>query len=213
MQASQKMANMLGAPQSASAPSQQTTSSALSGMSPNQLFRILRDLRALIQDNPDKGRAVLRENLPLTKALFQAQILLGMVNPDQKTLGEVWAQGNGSAAAPTAATAGHGVAQPNGAGEGGVPVATAAPVATPVQQGGGMPPPPPQAVSEPEAGAAAANAVPAAQRGACLVCFAPVSGKQRTVWCVWPFIPLCGCPAAATGVGVCVQKWSAGSWR
>jgi len=166
------MANMLGAPQSAAAPSQQTTSSALSGMSPNQLFRILRDLRALIQENPDKGRAVLRENLPLTKALFQAQILLGMVNPDQKSLGEVWAQNNGAAAAPAAAGGGHVAAQANGVGGGdaGAPVATAAPAApplVPMHQGGAVvPPPPPQAqalVQEPPA--AESGAVPADQRG------------------------------------------------
>lgn len=171
VQASQKMANMLGAPQSAAAPSQQTTSSALSGMSPNQLFRILRDLRALIQENPDKGRAVLRENLPLTKALFQAQILLGMVNPEQKTLGEVWAQNNGAAAAPAAAPAGHGVGQPNGIGDVSAPVATAAPaVAAPMQPSGqAMPPPPPQPQAvvklEPPA---VANVVQADQRGVLL---------------------------------------------
>eukprot|EP00892_Ulva_mutabilis_P001266 jgi/Ulvmu1/1113/UM106_0030.1 len=169
--ASQKMANMLGAPQSAAAPSQQTTSSALSGMSPNQLFRILRDLRALIQENPDKGRAVLRENLPLTKALFQAQILLGMVNPDQNSLGEVWAQSNGAAAPALAGMGTHGVGHANGAGDASAPVATAAPAAVgavPMQQGGGgvPPPPPPQphTVVKQEPVAAEATAVSDGQR-------------------------------------------------
>lgn len=182
LQASQKMANMLGAPQSAAAPSQQTTSTALSGMSPNQLFRILRDLRALIQENPDKGRSVLRQNLPLTKALFQAQILLGMVNPEQKTLGEVWAQSNGAAAAPAAAPAGHGAAQPNGMGDANAPAATAAPaVAAPMQQSGvAMPPPPPQAQVKKEP-PPAANTVQADQRGVLLQRVAFVSTSRRFV--------------------------------
>jgi hypothetical protein len=53
-------------------------------MSPKQLHGILTSLKGLIEANPEKGRAVLLENLPLAKALFQAQILLGMVNPEQK---------------------------------------------------------------------------------------------------------------------------------
>lgn len=87
MQAAQQAANMLGNPQSASAPSQQATTSTISGMSPKQLFKILTELKAQMQADPEKGRKVLRENLPLTKALFQAQILLGMVNPEQPSMG------------------------------------------------------------------------------------------------------------------------------
>jgi Hinge domain of cleavage stimulation factor subunit 2 len=82
LQANQQMANMLGAPHTASAPSQQATSNAIAGMSPKQLYDILKLLKAQIEANPEKGRAVLAANLPLAKALFQAQILLGMVNPE-----------------------------------------------------------------------------------------------------------------------------------
>lgn len=87
MQAAQQAANILGKPESAAAPSQQATTSTISGMSPKQLFKILTDLKAQMQSDPEKGRKVLRENLPLTKALFQAQIILGMVNPDQPSMG------------------------------------------------------------------------------------------------------------------------------
>jgi hypothetical protein len=76
------MANALGDPQSASAPSSQQTSNTVAGMSPKQLYQILKDLKAHIQANPEKSRATLKENLVLTKALFQAQILLGMHNPN-----------------------------------------------------------------------------------------------------------------------------------
>ena len=78
---------MLGNPHSAMAPSQQAATSTIAGMSPKQLFKILTELKAQMQADPEKGRVVLRENLPLTKALFQAQILLGMVNPDQPAMG------------------------------------------------------------------------------------------------------------------------------
>ena len=81
------MANALGAAQTAAAPSQQMTSNAMAGMTPKQLHRILAQLKDQLKANPVKGRNVLLENLPLTKALFQAQILLGMVNPEQKADG------------------------------------------------------------------------------------------------------------------------------
>jgi Hinge domain of cleavage stimulation factor subunit 2 len=87
VQAAQQSANMLGNPQAAHAPSQQQTTNTISGMSPKQLFKILTELKAQMQADPEKGRKVLRENLPLTKALFQAQILLGMVNPEQPAMG------------------------------------------------------------------------------------------------------------------------------
>ena len=82
MQAGQRLANALGAPQSAAAPSQQQTSNTIAGMTPKQLYGILKALKEQIEENPDKGRAVLAQNLHLAKALFQAQIILGMVNPD-----------------------------------------------------------------------------------------------------------------------------------
>lgn len=89
VQASLQVATMLGHPQSVMAPSQQATTAAISGMSPKQLFKILKELKSQMEADPEKGRAVLRANLSLTKALFQAQILLGMVNPDQPPMGPV----------------------------------------------------------------------------------------------------------------------------
>ena len=76
------MAQVLGAPASANAPSQRQTTSALAGMTPRQMYHILKDLRKQFEDNPAKGRDVLTKNPHLTKALFQAQIILGMVNPN-----------------------------------------------------------------------------------------------------------------------------------
>lgn len=93
---------MLGSPHSASAPSQKATTSTISGMSPKQLFKILTELKAQMQADPEKGRKVLRENLPLTKALFQAQILLGMVNPDQPAMGHQNPPPQAAAQAPPA---------------------------------------------------------------------------------------------------------------
>ena len=85
LQAGQQAASALGAPDTAAAASQQQTSNAIAGMSPKQLYDILKALKGQIEVNPEKGRAVLRDNLPLAKALFQAQIILGMVNPEPKT--------------------------------------------------------------------------------------------------------------------------------
>ena len=104
------MADVLGDPQSAATPSQQQTSSAIASMSPKQLYQILKDLKAHIEADPQKGRDVLRQNLVLTKALFQAQILLGMLNPDATV--EAPAAAEESKAAPEAVNGGPAVAAP-----------------------------------------------------------------------------------------------------
>ncbi|XP_052179576.1 cleavage stimulating factor 64-like [Diospyros lotus] len=53
------------------------------GMSKNQLYEIMSQMKTLIDQNPDQARQILVQNPALTKALFQAQIMLGMVKPPQ----------------------------------------------------------------------------------------------------------------------------------
>ncbi len=51
------------------------------GMSKAQLYNIMSEMKALIQANPSQARQVLMAQPQLTRALFQAQVLLGMVKP------------------------------------------------------------------------------------------------------------------------------------
>ncbi|KAL6973559.1 hypothetical protein U1Q18_027745 [Sarracenia purpurea var. burkii] len=53
------------------------------GMSKNQLYDIMCQMKALIEQNQQQARQILIQNPLLTKALFQAQIMLGMVQPPQ----------------------------------------------------------------------------------------------------------------------------------
>ncbi|KAI3976940.1 hypothetical protein MKX01_008798 [Papaver californicum] len=55
--------------------------SNLAGMSKNQLYEIMSQMKTLIEQNQQQARQILVENPALTKALFQAQIMLGMVKP------------------------------------------------------------------------------------------------------------------------------------
>ncbi|KAJ4954434.1 hypothetical protein NE237_011217 [Protea cynaroides] len=57
--------------------------SNLAGMSKNQLYDIMCQMKTLIEQNQDQARQILVENPLLTRALFQAQIMLGMVQPPQ----------------------------------------------------------------------------------------------------------------------------------
>ncbi|XP_011622581.1 cleavage stimulating factor 64 isoform X2 [Amborella trichopoda] len=57
--------------------------SHLAGMSKSQLYDIMSQMKALIEQNQQQARQILVANPPLTKALFQAQIMLGMVQPPQ----------------------------------------------------------------------------------------------------------------------------------
>ncbi|XP_010263931.1 PREDICTED: cleavage stimulating factor 64-like isoform X2 [Nelumbo nucifera] len=52
-------------------------------MSKNQLYDIMSQMNSLIEQNQQQARQILVENPLLTKALFQAQIMLGMVQPPQ----------------------------------------------------------------------------------------------------------------------------------
>ncbi|XP_059661652.1 cleavage stimulating factor 64 [Cornus florida] len=55
----------------------------LAGMSKNQLYDIMSQMKTLIEQNKQQARQILIQNPLLTRALFQAQIMLGMVQPPQ----------------------------------------------------------------------------------------------------------------------------------
>ncbi|CAL5225319.1 g8121 [Coccomyxa viridis] len=54
-------------------------SSTLGNLSVAELYEIMAQMKGLVQQNPPQARQVLVQNPQLTKALFQAQIMLGMV--------------------------------------------------------------------------------------------------------------------------------------
>lgn len=56
----------------------------IAGMSKNQLYDIMSQMKTLIEQNQDQARQILIQNPLLTKALFQAQIMLGMLQPPQE---------------------------------------------------------------------------------------------------------------------------------
>ncbi|KAL1216832.1 Cleavage stimulating factor 64 [Cardamine amara subsp. amara] len=55
----------------------------LAGMTKSQLYDIMSQMKTLIDQNHQQAREILIRNPSLTKALFQAQIMLGMVQPPQ----------------------------------------------------------------------------------------------------------------------------------
>ncbi|KAG7659475.1 Transcription termination and cleavage factor C-terminal domain [Arabidopsis suecica] len=57
----------------------------LAGMTKSQLYDIMSQMKTLIDQNHQQAREILIRNPLLTKALFQAQIMLGMVQPPQVT--------------------------------------------------------------------------------------------------------------------------------
>ncbi|KAL3631887.1 hypothetical protein CASFOL_024871 [Castilleja foliolosa] len=56
---------------------------SLAGMSKNQLYEIMSQMKTLIEQNKQQARQILIQNPALTRALFQAQIMLGMVQSPQ----------------------------------------------------------------------------------------------------------------------------------
>ncbi|OIW10054.1 hypothetical protein TanjilG_32794 [Lupinus angustifolius] len=58
-------------------------SANMAGMSKNQLYHIMSQMKNLIEQNQQQARHILIHNPLLTKALFQAQIMLGMVQSPQ----------------------------------------------------------------------------------------------------------------------------------
>ncbi|KAK9823793.1 hypothetical protein WJX72_005536 [[Myrmecia] bisecta] len=81
--AAQGAAALVGAPSTdASGHSQDQITVALSKMTRTQMYEIMAQMKGVIQQNPQQARQILVQNPPLTKALFQAQIMLDMVqNP------------------------------------------------------------------------------------------------------------------------------------
>ncbi|KAK1298051.1 hypothetical protein QJS10_CPB14g00345 [Acorus calamus] len=57
--------------------------SHIAGMSKKQLHNIMSQMKGLIEQNQQQARQILIDNPSLTRALFQAQIMLGMVKPPQ----------------------------------------------------------------------------------------------------------------------------------
>lgn len=86
------MASMIGGSQSA--PTQEKINNIIAGLSPMQLFDIMSQMKTLIQQNQQAARDILSQNPQLTRALFQAQVMLGMVKPStgvpSQGQGEIW---------------------------------------------------------------------------------------------------------------------------
>lgn len=59
----------------------QSFTSNFAGMSKSQLYDIMSQMKILTEQNQQQAKQILIDNPALTKALFQAQIMLGMVNP------------------------------------------------------------------------------------------------------------------------------------
>ncbi|KAL8458235.1 hypothetical protein ACS0TY_035111 [Phlomoides rotata] len=59
---------------------------SLAGMSKNQLYDIMSQMKTLIEQNKHQAKEILIQNPSLTRALFQAQIMLGMVQSPQASL-------------------------------------------------------------------------------------------------------------------------------
>lgn len=57
------------------------SATSLAGMSKNQLYDIMSQMKTLIEQNQQQAREILIQNPLLTRALFQAQIMLGMMQP------------------------------------------------------------------------------------------------------------------------------------
>ncbi|KAL3632984.1 hypothetical protein CASFOL_025968 [Castilleja foliolosa] len=62
---------------------------SLAGMSKNQLYEIMSQMKTLIDQNKQQARHILIQNPVLTRALFQAQIMLGMVQSTQESPSQI----------------------------------------------------------------------------------------------------------------------------
>lgn len=54
-------------------------SEVLGGMSVKELYEILSEMRKLVQQNPEQARTILVKQPAMTRALFHAQLKLGML--------------------------------------------------------------------------------------------------------------------------------------
>ncbi|GAX80363.1 hypothetical protein CEUSTIGMA_g7802.t1 [Chlamydomonas eustigma] len=86
--AAQEMSHMLDSPAMAAGPAQEQIDHVLGGKSPLQLFQAVSQMKTFLQQNPAGARQALISQPQLTRALFQAQILLGMIQPMQQKLPE-----------------------------------------------------------------------------------------------------------------------------
>lgn len=77
--ASHSLAAMTGSAAPAPGGSGEAISAALGGKTRAELYKIMEQMKELVQQNPEQARQILVQNPQLTKALFQAQIMLGMV--------------------------------------------------------------------------------------------------------------------------------------
>ncbi|GAB4815397.1 hypothetical protein N2152v2_002443 [Parachlorella kessleri] len=87
--ASHGMSTLLGQPAQPGAPAD-ATSVMLARKTRQELWEYLNQMKSLVQQNPQQARQILVQNPQLTKALFQTEIILGLVaNP----LGDVAPKG------------------------------------------------------------------------------------------------------------------------
>lgn len=127
-------------------------------LTPTQMYEIMSQMKQMQQSDPTQARTLLIQNPQLSLALFQAQLVLGMVKPP-------------SSAAPAQAQAARAQAAPPPPAHQAAPVAPHMMQQQPVRGRGGVPPPPPpvrQAVPPPPAPVAAAAAPAADQQQALL---------------------------------------------
>ncbi|KAG1330627.1 cleavage stimulating factor 64 [Cocos nucifera] len=64
-------------------PSGDGFASQIAGMSKSQLYEVMSQMKVLIEQNQEQARQILIDNPLLTRALFQGQIMLGMLQPPQ----------------------------------------------------------------------------------------------------------------------------------
>ncbi|XP_010926037.1 cleavage stimulating factor 64 [Elaeis guineensis] len=62
-------------------PSGDGFASQIAGMSKSQLYEVMSQMKILIEQNQEQARQILIDNPLLTRALFQGQIMLGMLQP------------------------------------------------------------------------------------------------------------------------------------
>lgn len=127
-------------------------------LTPTQMYEIMSQMKQMQQSDPTQARTLLIQNPQLSLALFQAQLVLGMVKPP-------------SSAAPAQAPAARAPAAAPPPAHQAAPVAPHMMQQQPVRGRGGVPPPPPpvrQAVPPPPAPVAAAAAPAADQQQALL---------------------------------------------
>ena len=146
-------ASFLGA--SGGAGGDEAVNVTLGAMSKAQLFEVMSQMKALAAQNKSQARDILVSNPQLCRALFQAQVMLGMVGGGTQgmdgtaVVAEAVAMDAAEGGGGVASVGGYGAgmggrgAQTNGAGPGGGPMRAPA-MQQPMQQPQFVQPPPPQ---------------------------------------------------------------------